>query len=444
MSHFDLDASYRRPARGKVVIGGSPLRLFRLTEAGMRIAEALESGHALPPAHDRLTDRLLAGGVIHPRSSAAVAYSMADVTVMTPVLGAGPSPPIAGVTLVDDGNEPPLAGNGVLRRATTGGPAAARNTGLTAVTTALVAFVDADVMLDIDDPFDWIASLLGFFDDPSVALVAPRVQSAGSTTVIERYERDHSPLDLGPARARIAAGSRVSYVPAAAIVCRVSALRSVGGFDESLRYGEDVDLVWRLIDAGFACRYEPAAEVWHRPRSTLHAMIAQRQSYGSAAAPLTARHGKAVAPLRISAWSVAVWGLVAMRRPFSGAALAVGTTVALRRKLPDLSAGEVARLGLLGNWGAGRQIASAIRRSWWPLAVAAGLVSKRTRPAIVAALLAPLVQRPGATLDPLRSAALNVVDDIAYGAGVWQGAIRQRSAAALRPDLRNWPGRSAG
>ena len=30
----------------------------------------------------------------------------------------------------------------------------------------------------------------------------------------------------------------------------LDALRSIGGFDTTLRYGEDVDLVWRLTEAG--------------------------------------------------------------------------------------------------------------------------------------------------------------------------------------------------
>ena len=35
-----------------------------------------------------------------------------------------------------------------------------------------------------------------------------------------------------------AAGTRVSYVPAAAIVVRTDALRAIGGFDECLRHNE--------------------------------------------------------------------------------------------------------------------------------------------------------------------------------------------------------------
>jgi len=36
---------------------------------------------------------------------------------------------------------------------------------------------------------------------------------------------------------------------------------------------------------------------------------------------------------------------------------------------------------------------------------------------------------------------MRLVADLAYGAGVWRGALRQRSLAVLRPDLTNWPPR---
>ena len=90
---------------------------------------------------------------------------------------------------------------------------------------------------------------------------------------VARYDAEHSPLDLGPEPARVRAGTRVSYVPAAAIVCRVDAIREIGGFDEALRFGEDVDLVWRLDAAGWRCRYEPVATVVPRGSSDLAELV---------------------------------------------------------------------------------------------------------------------------------------------------------------------------
>ena len=47
----------------------------------------------------------------------------------------------------------------------------------------------------------------------------------------------------------------VPYVPSAALIVRTELAR----FDEALRYGEDVDLVWRLHDAGHRVIYDPTS-----------------------------------------------------------------------------------------------------------------------------------------------------------------------------------------
>ncbi len=200
-----------------------------------------------------LVNRLLDAGAMHPAPTIRGAYSIGDVTVVTPQLG-GPAA-AEGRLVVDDGSRPPITG-ATVRLDQNQGPAAARNAGRERVTTPLIAFVDADVDLLCDVGIgSWLDALLPHFDDPLVGLVAPRVAGEAG-----------SPLDLGPDPARIRSGTRVSYVPAAAIVVRVDAFDAVGGFDERLRFGEDVDFVWRLDQAGWRCRYEPASMVWHAPR----------------------------------------------------------------------------------------------------------------------------------------------------------------------------------
>ena len=111
--------------------------------------------------------------------------------------------------------------------------------------------------------------------------------------MLARYESVRSPLDLGAAEGRVRAGTRISYVPAAALVARADVLLATGGFDEDLRCGEDVDLVWRLDESGLRVRYEPAGVVRHEPRPTLRAWLAQRASYGRSAADLAASPSRA-------------------------------------------------------------------------------------------------------------------------------------------------------
>jgi N-acetylglucosaminyl-diphospho-decaprenol L-rhamnosyltransferase len=56
----------------------------------------------------------------------------------------------------------------------------------------------------------------------------------------------------------------VDWAAGTYLVVRRSAWDAVGGFDESFfMYLEDVDLCWRLKDAGWRTRYEPAATVVH-------------------------------------------------------------------------------------------------------------------------------------------------------------------------------------
>lgn len=419
MTRFRLDASVRWT--GSVVLGGSPLKLFRLTDRGVRVLDRIRAGDDV--ARSRLTESFLDAGVIHPVPTSPGRFGVHDVTVVVPALGRPGHLP-AGAIVVDDGSKPPLVGAAV-RIEPTRGPAAARNAGLDLVTTPLVAFVDTDV----DVTPGWLEPILPHFDDDRVALVAPRVRSAPGTGRLARWERRHSPLDLGPGPARVRAGSRVSYVPAAAIVCRTDALRSLGGFDPTLRFGEDVDLVWRLDEAGWRCRYEPGSEVVHAPRPTWRAWARQRIAYGSSAAPLAARHPGALAPVRASRWSLAVWALAASGHPLLGGALSAATGAALARRLPDLPAATASSLATSGNLRAGAQLATAIRRAWWPVLVIAAARSRRARGVLVAAALA--ARHP-----------LAVVDDVAYSLGVWRGVVHGRTLAPLLPDLTSWPGRT--
>jgi mycofactocin system glycosyltransferase len=432
-----------------VLIAGSPLRVFTLGAGGVRVIESIERGDAPPPGHEPLTDRLLDAGAIHPvLGLEPVDHSL--LTVVIPTLDTVPhfKPQRCRTVVVDDASRVPLQidGTETIRMVANGGPAAARTAGLAAVTTPYVAFVDADVDIAETD----LLALARHLDDSRVALVAPRVIGRTvATDTLARYEQMHSPLDLGPEPARVAPTTRVSYVPAAVLVCRSEAVRAVGGFDTSLRYGEDVDLVWRLHDAGWRCRYEPAVLAHHDTRGSLRDWLAQRYRYGTSAAPLATRHRGALAPVRMSGWSAAAWVPILCGLPVVGAVIAAGTTLALVRKLPAVPARECIRLAGLGHLHAGRLLAGTITRAWWPAAVLAALCSRRARrTALVAALVTVATSWrndrshcDGEPLDPVRYAALRLADDLAYGAGVWVGACTEWRAGALLPSFEAWPPR---
>ncbi len=468
---YRFDPGVRLVDRGRALLGGDPLRLVRLSEAGARLVARWRSEDADLDANTSaavraLLERLDAAGIVHPRvvvsadpSPAGSAPTISAPTIIVPTY-ARPRPldrclaalvrcGVGDIVVVDDaspsGDEvrevTERHGARYLRRATNGGPAAARMTGWRQVVADglpdLVGFVDSDIEVGPD----WLAPVVGLFADDHVGLVAPRVRHRGhAASALDRYEAANSPLDLGARPARIVAGTRVAYVPAAALVVRSAAFAGVGGFDESLVVGEDVDLLWRLADSGWVCRYEPASTVAHHGRSRLREVLARRLEYGGSAALLDERHGGSLPPLRANAWSLAIVGALVVRKPAVAAALWAWTARTMAVRLEALSDAEAVawRLTSMGHLGAIRQVGRASLRPWFPITAVAALFSRSLRrAAVLGMLIEPLLRwrqlRPG--LDPLRWTALFLADDLAYSVGVWRGCLAAGSAGALLPSV---------
>ena len=318
-----VDRRVKVLGEGSALLGGSPTRLLRLAPT----AQTMLSGGRLE---------------VHDAVSAQLARTLLDATVAHPRPPSGPSAPRrdrrdtgarqrfwcasaahcgswpACRSSVDDGSATPLeqldladvhGDIQVLRHDRSRGAAAARNTGLAACKTDFVAFLDSDVV----PRRGWLEALLGHFCDPAVGLVAPRIVGLREPdNVVARYEAVRSSLDLGLREAPVMPYGKVSYVPSAAIICRRAMLGDVGGFDETLTSGEDVDLCWRLIESGVRLRYEPIARVAHDHRTQLREWFLRRSFYGEAAAPLSVRHPGKTAPLVISGWTLVAWMLMAM------------------------------------------------------------------------------------------------------------------------------------
>jgi mycofactocin system glycosyltransferase len=319
------------------------------------------------------------------------------------------------------------------------GPAAARNTGLRHARTGYIAFCDSDVLPESG----WLGPLLAQFTDPALALAAPRVVGipAAQRGWLDRYEDVRSPLDMGGREAPVVPLSALAYVPGATLVVRRAAVG--GGFSPELRTGEDVDLCLRLHQAGWRMRYLPSSRVGHCHRANLPSWLAQRASYGSGAAGLALRHPGQVPPLHASSWSVAVCALALRGRPVPiGVAAALTACAALRliRRIPDadtpVRAGAL--LTLAAVRGSAEQLAGCTTRHYWPVAALAALMSRRARRLLVScAAIEGLIdyRRSGSDLNPLIYLMIRCLDDMAYGAGLWGGAIRHRTAAPLIPRL---------
>jgi len=448
---------------GRILVGGSPTRVLRLTDSARRLLHA-ETIEVRGPAGQVLADRLLDTGIADPALDSLPDIELGLLTVVVPVRDRprqldrllNSIDPDIHVVVVDDASSAPQSiaatarrhGAEVILLPVNLGPAGARNHGLRRVTTPYVAFIDSDVVLEPGA----VPTLLKHFHDPQVALAAPRIASLTQATGdgwISRYEHHRSSLDLGPHPGLVRPGARVAWLPGACMVARTSAIGN--GFDPSMRVGEDVDLVWRLADDGWRLRYEPAAVVRHEHRSTLSSWLARKAYYGTGADLLAHRHHDHVAPAVFTPWSASfVLALLAQRRwsaPIAFTA-AAATVVALHRKLPPSPSRLRISLTLTahGALAACLQTSGLLLRHWWPAAVVGSLVSTRLRRALLASVLVDTVleYRPRAGLDPVRFAIARRLDDLAYGAGVWHGALRGRSLRALKPVLNGRTPRQPG
>ena len=260
--------------------------------------------------------------------------------------------------------------------------------------------------------------------------------------MLSRYADARSALDMGPTPSEVAPGRAVRYVPTAALVARREALGT--GFDPDLRVGEDVDLVWRLHDSGWRVRYEPSVTVFHDEPSTWARTLARRFRYGTSAGALSKRHPGRLAPVELRPWPgmAAAAGLAGHRR--AALVAAAGSAGSLAWQVRD----HGIPLSVSTRWSTGAVAWTALgvgRAATMLAGPALVLGVLKRRPAAAALVLAPpLVQwrqrRPD--LDPVRWSVASIVDDVAYGAGVWAGCLRARSWGPLVPAVRTGWGAS--
>ena len=446
---------------GRVLIGGSPTRVARLTPA----ATGLLTGRDLvvdSAASAALGAHLLGAGLAEPVAAALPPIGLDRVTVVIPVrdrpgplrrLLASLPAGVAEVIVVDDASHDRAAvaaaargaGARLLALERNVGAAGARNAGLARTTTEFVAFVDSDAAVEPD----CLPTLLRHFADPELALAAPRVLGLPTSrpNAITRYENARSSLDLGAEPSLVRPRTTIGWVSSTCLVGRTAAL--AGGFDPDMRVGEDVDLVWRLVESGHRVRYEPRAVVRHEHRTRLVPWAARKFFYGTGAAPLAQRHPDDIAPAILPPWGVLVLVAAIAQRWWSLPAIAATTLIVTDRiarrighvRRPRTIAARLTVEGLAAS--AGQGIALLLRH-WWPVTLVAAAASPRVRRAAAVAAVADtawewLRVRP--RLDPLRFALIRRLDDAAYGAGVWWSAVRSRSARPLLPSITGLRGR---
>jgi GT2 family glycosyltransferase len=128
----------------------------------------------------------------------------------------------------------------------------------------------------------------------------------------------------------------VAWAVGAFLLVRRSAWDEVGGFDEAQwMYAEDLDLGWRLNEAGWKVRYEPAARVLHNESG------ATRQAWGET---------------RYRRWHASTYAWLVRRR-----GLALARAIAITNVAGFLGRAVLHTVGALAGRGSSRQ---AQRKAW--------------------------------------------------------------------------------
>lgn len=440
---------------GRILVGGAPTRVVRLSAS----AAAMVKDNAIvvaDHASEALAMRLLDAGIAHPLTDELPPVGLDELTVIIPSLGRSEkvrrllrSLPGVRVVVVDDGTPEPdaealaaiaeEAGVRLVRLPENRGSSAARNAGLAVARTPFVAFIDSDVVV----PEGALDMLLRHFVDPGLALIGPRVKGlpAARANAISRYENARSSLDLWQHPALVRPRSSVAWMSSTCLIARTVAIPE--GFDESLRVGEDVDLIWRLARTPWRVRYAPEIEVLHEHRTTLVSWMKRKSFYGTGGAPLADRHPRSIPPAILRPWSAVMLIGVAIARPWS-LILALGAIAyALcnihSRLSPTTRSWSLAlRLTGSGVLSALAQGSALLLRHWWPLTGLIVACSRRARrlaafAGIADAAVEYIRLRP--RMNPVSFLIARRLDDLAYGWGVWAGALRRRSARVLHVEL---------
>jgi GT2 family glycosyltransferase len=175
------------------------------------------------------------------------------------------------------------------------GLSAARNVGAEAATGEIVAYTDSDCVADPD----WLTYLVSRME-------ASNLVACGGPNFPPPED------NLVPAAVAVAPGGPThvlisdeiaEHIAGCNMAFRREVLMQLGGFDPVYRAaGDDVDICWRLQDAGYTIGFSPAAVVWHFRRNTVAAYCAQQRGYGKAEALVYSKH-----PFRFNLFGQAKW-----------------------------------------------------------------------------------------------------------------------------------------
>ncbi|WP_300454865.1 mycofactocin biosynthesis glycosyltransferase MftF [Desulfobacula sp.] len=177
----------------------------------------------------------------------------------------------------------------------------------------ILAFIDSDCTAD---PL-WLSELIPAFKDPSIGAVGGRVDSFFHTSPLDKYEQVKSSLMMGTHAKRSRENENFFYVPSCNLLVKRDLFLNIGGFNEALVVGEDVDLCWRLQDAGHPVEFRPIGKIFHRHRNKIRPFCRRRFEYGTSEPLLQILHQNRRKQFFLPVWGSLFWSVVLLSIVFS-------------------------------------------------------------------------------------------------------------------------------
>ncbi len=179
----------------------------------------------------------------------------------------------------------------------------ARNVGMNAATGDVIIYTDSDCEADED----WL-----YFFCLALARGGSGYGGMGGPNLIPdegSWIADCVGLSPGGPTHVMIDDRTAEHVPGCNMGFWANILRSVNGFDAQYRKaGDDVDVIWRIQNLGYAIGFSPSAQVWHYRRNSVEAYLKQQRGYGEAEALLMYKHPDHFNALGASHWRGRIYG----------------------------------------------------------------------------------------------------------------------------------------